>query len=252
MKNRLLFPLFIVVATSAQADVILFNDTYNVTGDSNADANFELGSDNARQAGGTTEALYTTSSSNSIIDNGYGVDGGSSSLNTNFLTGIGANDFTLSIDGKITSGTSWIAFSMVNTTTGGRGSSNISFRIHPNDIFISGPNPIQMTRTAIRDISGLSGWDASAFNTYAFVADATDALTGTYDFTINDIVVQENISYTFVDELTSNDRTLDWALPGEAAGVWDNTTLTIVPEPQTFALIGGLFALSAVALRRRK
>ncbi|CAA6677596.1 MULTISPECIES: PEP-CTERM sorting domain-containing protein [unclassified Lentimonas] len=43
---------------------------------------------------------------------------------------------------------------------------------------------------------------------------------------------------------------VDWTLTQNALGSGD-VVLTIVPEPSTFALLGGLFALTAVMVRRR-
>ncbi|MGZ0654899.1 PEP-CTERM sorting domain-containing protein [Coraliomargarita sp. W4R72] len=258
MKNRLLLSLFIVAATSAQADTILFKDTYNVTGDSSTNLNFERSS---RQAAGSITGDYTytaVSDGNDVFNNEFRTRANATKIDANFAAGMGAYDFTLSIDGRNASDISWIAFSMISTNQSGRGSTDISLRLNSNDVISlgGGTNAPSGTVTSIgKDAiqaldDSLSTWNVNDSYTYAFVATATDAYSGTYDFTINGIVAASGISYAFTDTTL---RTFDWSNVGtDAVGGWDNTTLTVVPEPNTYALIGGLFALGAVALRSRK
>ncbi|MEN8661713.1 MAG: autotransporter-associated beta strand repeat-containing protein [Lentimonas sp.] len=86
-----------------------------------------------------------------------------------------------------------------------------------------------------------------------FVFDLTDATTGLAD--------QWSIIGSTLIGATTFGSNFDITGFTETAGVWSNGAyefseatgnLTVVPEPGTFALIGGLLALASVATRRRK
>ncbi|MGZ0654890.1 hypothetical protein ACWPKO_15265 [Coraliomargarita sp. W4R53] len=245
LKSSLLTSLFIVAATTSQADTILFNDTYNVSTNSDA-INFEL---STRQAAGAITGSYTGTSANDVDENEFKTYPGSAALGANFAAGIGANDFTQSIDGRITTDIAWVAFSMVSFDQSTRGATDLTFRISGDDkVYIGGPNITTLNQATIQNLdTSLASWDSSESYTYAFEATAADAQAGTFNFTINDIVVASNISYAFTDVST---RTLRWDNFNTGVGVWDNVTLTVIPESKSFAMIGGLFALGSVVLFR--
>ncbi|MGZ0654905.1 hypothetical protein ACWPKO_15195 [Coraliomargarita sp. W4R53] len=237
LNSGLLTTLLILAATSTQAETTLFKDNYNITGGSSIDLNIETAN---RQAGGTTTADYAyvgISNGNDILDNEFRTRANATKLNANFAAELGANNFTLSIDGRHASDEAWVSFSMISAEQNGRGATDLTFRIIHNDVISIGSNSapngktITLTKAKIQALdNSLSNWSSSDSYTYAFVATATSALAGTFDFTINGIVAAAGISYSFTDTTV---RSFDWSNVGRnAIGMWDNTTLTIqTPTP---------------------
>lgn len=90
---------------------------------------------------------------------------------------------------------------------------------------------------------GAFGWGDAATLTDFDLISAVGGAAGTYEVTYS-------IAYTFTN----------WANPGGNVQVTGQSyapmssaaTFTVVPEPGTFALIGGLFALASVMVRRRR
>jgi hypothetical protein len=61
-------------------------------------------------------------------------------------------------------------------------------------------------------------------------------------------------SYTYTSDADADFQYigLTQAYSGAADGYFSNLTLTQIPEPGTFALLAGCFALSSVMIRRRR
>jgi hypothetical protein len=122
--------------------------------------------------------------------------------------------------------------------------------------------------TATVDIAGTSAFGASSVATFDFLGGSTvstwntDILTITSGATLSVVgsaVMGEGIYdlVTYTGALSGAFTTgtitgLAGGLSGSILSDGDSIYLNVVPEPGTYALIGGLLALSYVAMRRRQ
>ena len=71
-----------------------------------------------------------------------------------------------------------------------------------------------------------------------------------YEFYANDVLKYTASSYSSSVHDTFTTFAMTMGGDGASAGTVDN--YGVIPEPSTYALLGGLFALSSVILRRRR
>lgn len=239
----------ILAAGSAQADIVLFQDTFTVGTDTGINNNIA-----ARQAGGENSDTYTVWRGSSNIAGDLLNVGGDAGLfnHYDYLADLTTDpvDFTLSFTAASTGGTgTWISpfLSTDGNTSDDRGTADIGLLIRPGRGTLAvygGPN----VNAATLDTLLGTTWDGSATHTYELVATATTATTGTYDVLVDGILVS-TATYAFDGGGSNGEVNFEVRTIGGAAGTFDDLQLTIVPEPGSLALLtlGGL-----CVLRRRR
>lgn len=124
----------------------------------------------------------------------------------------------------------------------------------------SGIRQVKNNGTKLDDVAG-SDFDQLKIDTwyrYDLTINALDTASDTYDLTITEsggTVVFDLTGLAFGSDIADIDRIEFQGFAATTAthqAYFDNIALTAIPEPGTYALLGGLCALTAVALRRRR
>lgn len=281
--------LAIASPDSVQAEVVIFNDDFNIStsssGSESIDLNFELAS---RQAAGTTTSTYTantnqapTTTSVSLNQPAGGsfagedvlrfrtfVNGGAAAnagvtLDTNFAPQLVGQvyevNFTAGLElAGAPSGDRWFSFFLSDSVTAaGPNSGGTDYGVLVRDRDASNvtlwDDGSPTTQTVTDPVTTVSPFASNAL--YA-VTMLVDEVSGTVTTTLNKGTANEvSLGTVAVDFENATDRYLGFrANQGAAAGLadtrLDNLSITVIPEPGSMMLMGaGVLVLVA---RRRE
>lgn len=246
-KNLILTTVTLALFTGVQAQVMLDNDMSSITSATpaltpqfiNSDAGWHVGNEawslNGAETGITNGPVAGRSHIRGVF-RAFEVDGLNASSNaiTIELT------YTSPVDIIVAAWGATGTVNSTNTTTMMRGSEQR--RWAGDQDFVEDFSASDLT---VFDLSGGGSLTPTGVaGTYAAGTTITSAIT--IDFA--DITGLSNAS-----ELTAFGLTFSTVSdPALATATLDHVTITAVPEPSTFALLGGLVAMTAVMVRRRK
>lgn len=267
---------------------VIFQDTFTTEdGLNNQSINLDIGS--TRQTTGATSTYTHTgpTSQSNVSTNDDGVTnngntagnslgrirnneqtgGGSNaflSLDTNFGGSLAGEVYTISFDlhykSRITDSTDqWISFAIGDTAAPQAPSaagSDFGMLLRPDGVNPSNNNLTRYYSDGILSASDDYTTTPSFTSSYVnFIITVNETGAGT---TIGATADGTTILSNFAADFATGDRYFAFGSHlGSGATAFsdvflDNLTITVVPEPSTYALLGGLLALGFVALKRRK
>jgi hypothetical protein len=237
--------------------------TYTMTG-ANVLGQLSTNDDNVTNNGSTTG-----NGMGRIRNNEQNVGGtatnGFLSLDTNFGTQLAGNKYTVSYDlyynDRTTStGDQWISFVATDTSPGGSpvaGASDFGMLARPDGPSNANSGKASFYDEGVQDQAFTDTADYSAsYKTFLFTFDEV-AGTVSLDVDGSSIASALLIDFDTTDRYFAFGSHLGLDADANAGAEFadsfiDNLTITVVPEPSAYALIGGLLALSWVMVRRRK
>ncbi len=241
MKKILIITAIIATGLSTHAQTLVLSDNFDTGGVATNDLNYNLA---ARQAGilATTGWNHPTNASSltasgkiemASYDWAAGLDW--ISVNDNLMDDLSGNNFSFSMDGKMTAAPAneWMSMYMQSATSGGANFSVMGFLC-----WIDGSFQIFYGKAetgVASDIASLSaatiseyipGFSVTAEHNYEFEAFAQSPSNGFFNFKIDGITFLAGLPYDFVDTVS---RTAAWISPGGCVSEWDNLDISLIP-----------------------
>ncbi len=228
--------------TSQVAQAAIVTDNFNTADTTNLGDNLATRQSGTAAPSGYTEETDTqnTIDGNKLVKTG----GGTLTLNTNLVSYLGANKFSVSVELDVDVGGTlgWTSMSLLSATDNTRGKSPFSFFARDNQAAVSlisigygtgsAVNTLNLNAVAINTALGISTFSTLDNHTYTFDATGSSATAGTFDFLIDGTVVANDLAYSFSD---ATSRTISWVGNNATIGKFDN--LSVIPEPATLGLI---------------
>lgn len=228
--------------TSQVAQAAIITDNFNTADTTNLGDNLAT-----RQSGTAAPSGYTevTDTQNTIAGNKLVKTGaGALTLNTNLVSYLGANKFSVSVELDVDVGgaTGYSSMSLLSATDNQRNRSPFSFWARDNQASLtlvqvsygtgSAVSTLGLSAATINAALGISNFSTLDNHTYTFDATGSSTTAGTFDFLIDGTVVANDLAYSFSD---ATSRTISWVANNATIGRYDN--LNVIPEPATLGLI---------------
>lgn len=259
IAQALLASILIMTASSQAATIVLLSDDFNTA--NNTDLNQNLAT---RQAGTLESAgsnwTETSGSTNAILSNQLNVTNGASTShvvnNADFeadltsanLSTVSGFSLAFDFDYTGTAGAWSSAYLSTHNFADERGNSRFGFiAFGTGDLQFYGDSGFSINNATMATL--VSGWNVTNLNSFSFVATRSTATTGIYDVFVNGIEVASNRAYTFGTGGTNGEVNFEVINIGNGAGLYDNFSITTVPEPSA-ALLGSLGLLALMRRRR--
>lgn len=287
--NKLLITstsLALGLASLSHAAQTIFQDNFDTSLASgvNTDVNFELGG--GRQSGGTTTSTYTEQTvsgaggfinvngsftgDNLLLRNNYNSTGARASgvvLDTNFASILEGKRYQISFDASMSIGAGaatdrWMSFYIMGAQPGDINAATVNAGASDFGILL-------------RDDGRANIWDDGAVDTNLSAGTTGVTLGSVYSVLIDvdetlatptvSLSIDSSLIGTYDIDFEAGDAGLRYfglrAQIGTAGGTtngalfdsrYDNLAITLIPEPSSSAILAGLLAYCAIAVRRRK
>jgi len=198
-----------------------------------------------RQSGAFAPVVYSESAQTSSVTNEMLLRSGPGPtiLNADFSDSLCSRDFSLKLYMKVINETTdWCAVSVVSGINSTRSSSPMSFLLRGapggGDEWITvqygtGGSTISANLTATFLNGFFGSFHPHRFRTYEIRAAAMDAVSGTFDFSVDGIILLQDLPYHFSED---DSRTVEWVHTSGGEALYDNILLTAASKGPVFTL----------------
>ena len=281
MKKSILLLASVVAGATVAHSQLVFQDNFDTSLDSGVETNINFEINDGRQSGGTTSSTYyeqdstgagaflnvnpNFSGGNLLLRTNYNSTVSRASgalLNTNFGSALVGQQYEVRFTGRIdrtpdASTDVWMSFFMFDTAFPSMDLGNPLGNVTNFGALLrqDGRATVRADGTNHQLVAGTTGISNGANFDFLLAVDET-LTTPQATLTIGSTVVGTwDLSFVTTDRFFGMRGHQGIAGDGVAAALtdfrYDNLSVTVIPEPGTYAALFGLVALGAVALRRR-